>query len=75
VLVYPAQDENEQTAVIFAELKSERGRVSDAQRCWQEALMRAQGVEYYIWRPSDLPSILARLEKRNKSLRSFEKET
>ena len=75
VLVYPAQSENEQTAIIFAELKSKRGRVSDAQRRWQEALMQAQGVEYYIWRPSDLPSILARLERRNKSPSSFERET
>jgi hypothetical protein len=75
VLVYPARGENEQTAVIFAELKSEQGRVSDAQRRWQEALQQAHGVEYYIWRPSDLPSILARLERRNKSPNSSERET
>ncbi len=39
--------------LIFAELKSEKGRVSADQQEWLEAL-RACGVEVYVWRPSDL---------------------
>ena len=39
--------------VIFAELKRERGRVTDAQRAWAEELAECAGVEYYLWRPSD----------------------
>ena len=38
--------------VIFAELKSEKGKLSDAQWAWKDAIQRAGG-EYYIWRPSE----------------------
>ncbi|MDR4533224.1 VRR-NUC domain-containing protein [Glutamicibacter sp. PS] len=46
VLVHPRR------GVIFAELKSERGRVSDAQQAWLEDL-RAAGQVAYVWRPMD----------------------
>jgi hypothetical protein len=36
--------------VIFAELKSDRGKVTQAQRAWIDEL-RACGQEVYIWRP------------------------
>jgi hypothetical protein len=36
--------------VIFAELKSDRGKVTPAQRAWIDEL-RACGQEVYIWRP------------------------
>lgn len=42
--------------VVWAELKSERGRLSDDQRAWIAAL-RASGQEVYIWRPSDFEAI------------------
>lgn len=45
--------------LIFAELKSEKGRVAPAQQQWLDALAatchRALGV--YVWRPSDWPEI------------------
>lgn len=41
---------------VFAELKTETGRVSYAQRRWLEAL-RATGAEVYVWRPADLQQI------------------
>jgi VRR-NUC domain len=55
--------------LIFAELKSERGRVSSEQRVWITAL-RAAGQEVYIWRPRDLESAISRLSRpREESLR------
>jgi hypothetical protein len=42
--------------VIFAELKSARGRVSDDQQGWIEDLQHA-GAEMHVWRPADWPAI------------------
>ncbi len=49
--------------VIFGELKSERGRVSQAQRDWLDALQECPGVEVHLWRPADWPQIVATLRK------------
>jgi len=38
--------------LIFAELKREKGRLTESQRIWLEAL-GATDAESYIWRPSD----------------------
>jgi hypothetical protein len=43
--------------VIFAELKSQRGRVTPAQCDWLEELRRCPGTECYLWRPSDFAEI------------------
>ena len=48
--------------VIFAELKSEQGRLSDAQERWFAALHLDEAVKHFgyhshetrVWRPSDL---------------------
>ncbi len=45
--------------LIFAELKSEKGRTSDAQDHWLEILN--PHVECYVWRPEDLQLIEQRL--------------
>jgi len=42
--------------LIFAELKSETGKLSTDQQEWLEAL-RACGAEVYVWRPSELERI------------------
>lgn len=39
--------------LIFVEVKSERGRVTEAQRAWLDALRGCPSVEAYVWRPSD----------------------
>lgn len=39
--------------VVFAELKSERGRVMPQQQAWLDNLRECAGVESYLWRPSD----------------------
>jgi len=48
--------------VLFAELKSQKGRVSAAQRGWLSTLGDA-GANCYLWRPSDWPDVEARLRQ------------
>lgn len=48
--------------VIFAELKSDRGRLSDDQTAWIGALNTA-GAEAYVWRPDDFDQIAATLRR------------
>jgi hypothetical protein len=47
--------------LIFAELKTDVGRVSQAQVNWLKAL--DPWVECYVWRPRDLPEIHERLAR------------
>jgi hypothetical protein len=42
--------------VIFVELKREKGKPTDSQIEWLDALAAA-GAEVYLWRPSDLDEI------------------
>lgn len=42
--------------VVFAELKSQRGRATGRQHMWLNEL-NAAGVETHLWRPSDWPDI------------------
>lgn len=57
VLVHPRR------GVIFAELKSERGREREDQTIWGDALIEVR-AEYYVWRPRDRDAILERLVTR-----------
>ena len=43
--------------VVFAELKSDKGKVSPAQREWLTALASCPGVEVFVWRPADWDEI------------------
>ena len=43
--------------LIFAELKSEKGRLTPAQDRWADVLKRVSGAEVYEWRPHDWDSI------------------
>ena len=49
--------------VIFAEIKAEKGRMTKAQKDWNEALHIA-GAETYIWRPRDWEDITQILQKK-----------
>lgn len=44
--------------IIWGELKSRDGKVTDAQQAWLAAL-RDAGQRAYLWRPVDWPSIVA----------------
>lgn len=43
--------------LIFAELKRDRGQTTIHQDEWAQLLAGCPGVEYYLWRPSDLDAI------------------
>ncbi|OYT68436.1 MAG: hypothetical protein CFK48_11590 [Armatimonadetes bacterium CP1_7O] len=49
--------------LLFVELKSERGRVRAEQQAWLDALQACNGVEVYLWRPSDWASIVETLKR------------
>ena len=49
--------------VIFAELKSTKGRLSPLQKAWHETLSEA-GAEVYVWRPDDIDAISKRLANK-----------
>jgi hypothetical protein len=49
--------------LIFAELKRQTGTTSPDQNTWLDALRKADGVEVYLWRPSDLDQVRAVLGK------------
>lgn len=52
--------------VIFAELKSRTGKLSQAQEV-RIAQLLANGVECHVWRPADMERIVERLTTRVKS--------
>lgn len=49
--------------LIFAELKTEKGRVRPEQADWIAALNAVPTVDTYLWRPSDFDDIHARLSR------------
>lgn len=44
---------HKERGIIFVELKSSIGRISDDQQLWIDTLRRA-GAEVYVWRPIDI---------------------
>ena len=48
--------------IIYAELKSETGKLSKAQAVFRNLII-INGGEYYLWKPSDLPAIVERLSR------------
>jgi hypothetical protein len=49
--------------LLAAELKTDNGRLSTAQRDWL-ALLAACGIETHVWRPRDFDEVHARLRRR-----------
>ena len=43
--------------IIFAELKTQKSKLRTEQERWLAELQKAEGVETYVWRPSDMPAI------------------
>ena len=57
-------DPLKQKRVIFAEIKTEKGKVTPEQQWWINSLV-ACGQEAYIWRPSQWDDIIATLREIN----------
>ena len=51
--------------VIFAELKSEKGKLSPAQEVWLEKLRATGQAEVYLWRPADFDDIVVVLRRED----------
>ena len=47
--------------LIFAELKSDTGKLTASQQEWADLLRACLGVEYYCWKPSDFQEIVSKL--------------
>lgn len=45
--------------LVIAEFKNEKGDTSDAQDLWLRDLEGVPGIEVYVWRPRDWPTIKA----------------
>jgi hypothetical protein len=54
---------------IFAELKTERGVLSKAQREWKQVIEACSGVEYYLWRPRHWRQVIHVLERNESWIR------
>lgn len=59
---------------LFVELKTLRGRVRPPQRHWLTALTLA-GCEVALWRPTDLPHVIAALGPTQQRLPGYHEET
>ena len=46
-----------QSRLIFAELKSRKGKLSPDQEAWLECLKATSKCEVYLWRPDDIEQI------------------
>lgn len=49
--------------LIFAELKSDTGRLSDDQTIWLDLLRLVRGIDVYVWRPRDFDEVERRLRR------------
>jgi len=52
-----------QKRVMFVELKTETGKLSEHQERWRDGLL-ACGQEFYCWRPSDFDKTAAILRRK-----------
>jgi hypothetical protein len=54
---YPDLTLVRQGRLVFAELKSEKGKVTPEQERWMAALSGVPAVDVFVWRPSDWAEI------------------
>ncbi len=50
--------------VVYAELKTDTGRLGPEQVCWIEELKACPGVEVYVWRPANWDEARACLARK-----------
>jgi hypothetical protein len=57
--------------VIVAELKTEKGKLTERQKHWLDLFVRA-GFEVYLWRPSDIDEVLTVLDGKTDGVKTYE---
>jgi VRR-NUC domain len=65
-----------QDRIVFAELKREKGKLSEAQQFVLKELLQITSVETYVWRPSDWEFVVGVLSEKitqNKSKKTRKK--
>ncbi len=50
--------------LIFAELKTDKGQLSEYQKDWIDILSKCPGCEVYLWRPADIEEIARILQSQ-----------
>lgn len=58
---YPDLTLTRDGALIYAELKTDKGRVTTEQQAWLDALAAVPGVEAHVWRPAMEDQVHTRL--------------
>lgn len=51
--------------LIFAEIKSDKGKLSREQQSWLDLLKGCPGVECYMWKPDDYPEVIRTLSQHD----------
>ena len=54
--------------LIFAEIKSQDGKVTEEQQEWLDLLAQVPGIEVHLWRPADFEEIAAILQGKGNAL-------
>ena len=49
--------------LLVVELKTEKGRLAPSQRLWLEVLETIEGIDVYVWKPSDWDAVHERLSR------------
>lgn len=49
--------------VLFRELKTDTGKLSEAQKIWERTLLKAN-ADFKVWRPKDMDTIINELSKK-----------
>ena len=57
--------------LVFAELKSEKGRVTPNQKKWLEGLGKVQRIHTHIWRPSDWDEVVEKIGSRTRHTKNL----
>jgi hypothetical protein len=56
--------------IIVAELKTEKGKLTEKQKYWLDLFVKA-GFEVYLWRPSDIDEVLAVLDGKTDGVNTY----
>ncbi len=59
VFVQPPSAQRPHGRLLFAELKTQRGKLTTEQAQWMQVLQTVPGIECYVWRPAQWNELVA----------------